>query len=1223
MSNGDDAFDPTDAATDRDTKYRFFPVVRRGYPPQEYYDADDARCESTIDASGRLQVNFEVSGSGGPSDEPEDGSVPIDMYGPRHVTGLDTRQVVRMEPEPGTSNYPPNYFATVEFDAPDLPWLFSPVSDDTRAPRDEISTPQGRGFPWLCLVVVERTKDTTIEAAGTKPLPSLEVPVAELPPLDEAWAWAHGQTVGSPSQKSDASLRTAFGQQSNLTRSRLVSPRNLRANRRYVAAVVPTFEAGRKAGLGQPVESSGHGTSDDSENDSNGNGDDATRTMALAWDPAKTSAAGGSSDETVVLPLYHHWEFSTGERGDFEFLARELEPVNLSAGGYDVGFTDVDVTDPGPAVLDDLWTAPRADRTVRRGGALRLADSSADEYVRADELRELLNRPAEIEEVRDEFDHVIGPPIYGGRHAQVEELPATPPDDQQWLSTLNLHPGWRLAAAVGTGIVRDQQEQLMASAWEQVGEIRAANRLLAAAGLSREAMERKLRTLDGASDAWLAGFTGPMHDRVTTGNRTVGAHLDASATPRALTSAPFRRLTSESSRLTDRLEEGVDGPALLAGVVDGEFDVTSPADAPDGTGTAAEAPDARELCRRFGDWDVEEPEPRDRDQSVQALRDHLAEMEDNCSRLFRLLREIAASLREGDAVDERREQATDLWDDTYALTDLLRSLMIQVANEEESRDLSTVADDYTLATAKALYNTIVEIASRMLLSVREGDELEPADVRAAQEAVFELVAALADVRGYLEGERGSDLAYLGDLACDPDPEVPERAPPNLGQVADALDPVTGLIDRMEGRLDGVDLRARADPLDRVMAYPEFPDPMYADLKEASEDYLLPGAEEIPRDSVGALETNPQFIESFMVGLNQEMAAELRWRRYPTDSRGSYFRQFWDPSARVPKPDDEDLLKDITEIHTWDDKGPDRRAPSPLGSNVMTGATGEEDTQPGQGSEPVTNVVLVVRGELLRRYPETTIYATKAKSVARRDGTGTARVPEWPTAEETESEVDDTYHRFPIFRGELDPDVTFLGFDLTPEEATGEEETTAVVDDPNSDAPTDDLGWFFVLEEPPGEVRFGLDANQGDVDERPNGVTYTANGDSGTAKTDNPNENPERGWSGLSWGHLVDSESALAAKDNVSVYRDRPGEESWETIRDEEWTDGDSDGDVEVENPTIDREEVAAWGKNSAHMAYITWQRPVRIAIHADDLLPVDGDGNGGNGDGNGGDGGGG
>lgn len=36
-----------------------------------------------------------------------------------------------------------------------------------------------------------------------------------------------------------------------------------------------------------------------------------------------------------------------------------------------------------------------------------------------------------------------------------------------------------------------------------------------------------------------------------------------------------------------------------------------------------------------------------------------------------------------------------------------------------------------------------------------------------------------------------------------------------------------------------------------------------------------------------------FGDSNLVGLNHEMARELLWSEYPTDQRGTYFRQFWD------------------------------------------------------------------------------------------------------------------------------------------------------------------------------------------------------------------------------------------------------------------------------------------------------------------------------------------
>ena len=131
-----------------------------------------------------------------------------------------------------------------------------------------------------------------------------------------------------------------------------------------------------------------------------------------------------------------------------------------------------------------------------------------------------------------------------------------------------------------------------------------------------------------------------------------------------------------------------------------------------------------------------------------------------------------------------------------------------------------------------------------------------------------------------------------------------------------------------------------------MDAPEFPQPMYEALRDLSQDYLFPGLEFVPEETVMLLETNSKFVESFLVGLNAEMASELLWRKYPTDQRGTYFRQFWDSSA-------EDGERDIEKISQWGD--------TPLGKNARGG----------------DSLVLLLRGELLRRYPNSVIYAVTA------------------------------------------------------------------------------------------------------------------------------------------------------------------------------------------------------------------------------------------------------
>src|SRR6478672_74359 len=49
------------------------------------------------------------------------------VMGPGDVLGIDPRIVLRTDPRPAASDVEPNYFAQIEFDPPDFPWLFTPA----------------------------------------------------------------------------------------------------------------------------------------------------------------------------------------------------------------------------------------------------------------------------------------------------------------------------------------------------------------------------------------------------------------------------------------------------------------------------------------------------------------------------------------------------------------------------------------------------------------------------------------------------------------------------------------------------------------------------------------------------------------------------------------------------------------------------------------------------------------------------------------------------------------------------------------------------------------------------------------------------------------------------------------------------------------------------------------------------------------------------------------
>ena len=89
-----------------------------------------------------------------------------------------------------------------------------------------------------------------------------------------------------------------------------------------------------------------------------------------------------------------------------------------------------------------------------------------------------------------------------------------------------------------------------------------------------------------------------------------------------------------------------------------------------------------------------------------------------------------------------------------------------------------------------------------------------------------------------------------------------------------------------------------DPLEPILTPPTVTFPMWQRLAAISADWILPNVGDVPRNSVSLLETNQEFIEAFMVGLNHQINRELLWNGYPTDQRGTIFQQFWDPSGWV-------------------------------------------------------------------------------------------------------------------------------------------------------------------------------------------------------------------------------------------------------------------------------------------------------------------------------------
>jgi len=196
---------------------------------------------------------------------------------------------------------------------------------------------------------------------------------------------------------------------------------------------------------------------------------------------------------------------------------------------------------------------------------------------------------------------------------------------------------------------------------------------------------------------------------------------------------------------------------------------------------------------------------------------------------------------------------------------------------------------------------------------------------------------------------------------------------------------------------------------------------------------------------------------------------------------------------------------------------------------------------------------VIRGELLKKYPNAVIYAQKA--AWQRDRAGAidpsqerVLVALEPTEE---AEPPPAKLRTPLYEAKIDPDITFFGFDLEIDEARGDD----------GDVPNARAGWFFVIRERPGEPRFGFDMER-PASEPIQTVNDLAWADTGTAE-----------------GGFVPP-AALHPLVLAELQTDDPEKKP------------QHDDDVRVVGAPV----------SAARWAYLLYQAPVMVAVHATEML---------------------
>ena len=901
--------------------------------------------------------------------------VDLPLVGPGDIAGLDTRVITRMRPGQNESDAEFNHFVSIEFDQADLPWRYTPAA----ALNNQLT-------PWLTLLVLADNEWQLVPPNPSQKLAAANVTnTRALPPLGSAWANAHVQLHGAAeTATTPAALAPVLEGQPGLFVARLLSTRILAPQTRYTAMLVPTYSRGVLAGLGQPVP-------DDMD----------------ALTPAWTGA-----ESTLTLPIYHQWQFQTGVVGDFESLVRSLkpEPVDQS-----VGRRDLDVSKPGfdlknAAVTPPGNPPPPPVTAMPMEGALQSLQASQQGQpgISTDwqaGIQSFVN--TSTTSVNNVVQPLVAPPMYGRWHASETQLGDA---SRLWFKTLNRDPRHRATAGLGTLVVAERHQELLASAWSQIDGLLEANSQRKFLQLGREAFKRVfLRHIQsGSADSALLTLGGLQRWVLrAAGGITVHADVAGTVVGRPIFEPQWRRLARPRGPVGRRQLRHLSPAALFAPVTkiaNGFQLAPPPPPAPSGAVTPAA------IFGGLGGVVLGTLTPA----------------------------EIAA-------IAARTSDTMVFWG--ILLFCSARKLLAAGAGSSWPWLLRLMRFGLGLLRLAGGTggSTVTALGAGMRDGTLTGDQVRQAPGNAAWTQATSLpspIPAPPPLGGTDKPEaaafRGAYAALLDAFNNNPGLAPPVPAAMNvagtlstlLGGLSPELTLAAGPLARLH--IDSSIFWNPADKLEPVQAAPSFPQPMWTALRDESVDWILPGLDKVPTNTVGLVVSNQRFIEAYMVGLNHEMARTLLWNGYPTDQRGTYFRQFWDSRATAGTTGP---LTDIAAITSW--------------------TTTDLGTHSPRTMPP--SAVLLVRGDLIRRYPNVVVYAVQGSAATSAQAVQTA----------------------PVFTGRLTTDVSFYGFPFSKEQVAG--------------APN----FAFVLQEQPAEPRFAL-VGTPPID--PTIPTFFGPGDAGGAST---------------------------------------------------------------------------------------------------------------------------
>ena len=701
------------------------------------------------------------------------------------------------------------------------------------------------------------------------------------------------------------------------------------------------------------------------------------------------------------LPAFHSWRFSTAEAGDFETLAAAL---HLPPAG-DVGKAALYYRRNIP--VDNLHINEKLE--IR--GAITSMQKEPDQQAAINKVK------ADIDILNDPLDNTIGLPQYGMPWVpQPNDVPAG------WPKDINEDPRYRGASGLGAYMGIKAQEDLVDAAVKQAGALREAGQrinnlatgLLASASLWNHRMpldkNERLRILGPMMGRMLADGGGMVLNKVTSGASPLVPQIFSGAAQRLL------RDRCAHTRYIAGANGGVDKSAALEKV---NQSPPLPELVPEGL------PHINSIAKEMGLPNLEELFKVDIELLSKIWRKVQQLISEFCVDYRQTRDKLINTGQQNDVPAFRSNTAEALFS---KLSDMLQSLLAAEQMPCEGRQI-------LVKIAGEQPGALLDFFSSVL-----DDELE--QLRLNENIWHELVKCMGlnQCNALIANTPLAEKEFFCDDifgTFQPQP-ISEFIPINLGLLSDvifdALDPrqlQPPAKVRLCNRLKGIDCTR--------LIRPEFGVglnfPTWDLLKKYDKEWLLPGVNGLEKDSVLALQTNPAFIDAYMLGINTQFMSEMRWRDLAVDRTCTPLRMFWGQVNYATQSREADI-EPFTE---WAKVTTD-----------LVGSIAHQHIKPADdGNKGGNRLVLVFRTDLFRRYPSTLVYLVKPAI----DDNVNDLLLKTPVLEHNDADRDTRKFFGPVFVGNITPEITFFSFDVTPDELEK---------------------YWLVLDEPPTELRFRND-----------------------------------------------------------------------------------------------------------------------------------------------------